>query len=202
MPKVTEEYRAARRQEIAHAALRCFVRKGFQGTSMADIIAESGLSAGAIYGHYKSKDELVQLAASEVLETRFGEIDEAQAQSPMPAPGEVLGAFVRGIERTVGDFGLLVQIWAQGVVDPQIRIMAAQVVERISERYREYLKAWLLGERGLPPVEAQRRAELYAPLFLGICQGYIVQSALLPGFDAETYLAASTAINPAAPLEH
>ncbi|MDQ2744986.1 MAG: TetR/AcrR family transcriptional regulator [Chloroflexota bacterium] len=34
--------------EIAGAALRCFGRWGFQGTSVADIIAESGLSAGAI----------------------------------------------------------------------------------------------------------------------------------------------------------
>ena len=56
MPKVSEEYRTARRSEIARAALRCFARKGFDATSMADIIAESGLSAGAIYGHYKSKN--------------------------------------------------------------------------------------------------------------------------------------------------
>jgi len=196
MPKVTEEYRTARRQEIAHAALRCFVRKGFQGTSMADIIAESGLSAGAIYGHYKSKDELIQLAASEVLETRFGDIDDAQAQSPMPAPGEVIGTFVRGIERTVGDFGLLVQIWAQATVDPHIQVMATQVIERITGRYRDYLVAWLTREHVLPQAEAQRRAEFYAPLFLGICQGYIVQSALFPHFDADAYLAAAAVVVP------
>ena len=54
MPKVTDEYRIAKREEIADAALRAFRRKGFQGASMADIIAESGLSAGAIYGHFAS----------------------------------------------------------------------------------------------------------------------------------------------------
>ena len=50
MPKVSEQHREARRDQIVDAALRCFSRKGFQRTSMADIIAESGLSAGAIYG--------------------------------------------------------------------------------------------------------------------------------------------------------
>ena len=45
-----------------------FARKGFQATSMADIIAESGLSAGGIYGLYKSKEDLIQVAIAELLE--------------------------------------------------------------------------------------------------------------------------------------
>jgi len=39
-----------------------FNRKGFSGTSMSDLISATGLSKGAIYGNFKSKDE-VALAA-------------------------------------------------------------------------------------------------------------------------------------------
>ena len=51
MPKVTDEYRVARRDEIIDVAIRCFLRQGYARTSVADLVAESGLSAGAIYGN-------------------------------------------------------------------------------------------------------------------------------------------------------
>ena len=63
MPKVTAEHRAARRQQILEAAWITFARNGFHATSMADIIAESGLSAGAVYGYFRNKEDLIQQAA-------------------------------------------------------------------------------------------------------------------------------------------
>ena len=60
MPKVTEEHRLAKHDEILDAALRAFSRKGFQATSMAEIIAESGMSAGAIYRYFASKADIVR----------------------------------------------------------------------------------------------------------------------------------------------
>ena len=74
MPKVTDEYRAARRDEIVDAALAAFRRKGFQAASMADIIAESGQSAGAIYGHFKGKSEIVLEVATRVVGERVDDV--------------------------------------------------------------------------------------------------------------------------------
>ena len=77
MPKVTEAHRTARRDEIIGAALRCFAAKGYQRTSMADVIEESGLSAGAIYGYFAGKQELFAAVAGRVLEARQGELEAA-----------------------------------------------------------------------------------------------------------------------------
>jgi AcrR family transcriptional regulator len=38
--------------------MRLFANKGFNGTSMNDIVNESGFSKGAIYGHFESKERL------------------------------------------------------------------------------------------------------------------------------------------------
>ena len=59
MPRVSEEHLERRRQQIVDAAQRCFARRGFHQSSMQDVFAESGLSAGAVYRYFKSKDELV-----------------------------------------------------------------------------------------------------------------------------------------------
>ncbi len=42
-----------------NAAIKAFARKGLKDTSMDDIVRESGMSKGAIYWYFKSKDELI-----------------------------------------------------------------------------------------------------------------------------------------------
>ena len=46
------------RERIERAALRLFVRGGVAETSIRDIAVEAGVSQGAMYNHYRSKDEL------------------------------------------------------------------------------------------------------------------------------------------------
>ena len=60
MPRVSDEYMARRREEILAAAKACFAREGFHATSMRDIYRECGLSPGAVYNHFASKEEIVR----------------------------------------------------------------------------------------------------------------------------------------------
>lgn len=192
MPKVTEEHRAARRQQIAQAALRCFARNGFAATSMADIIAESGLSAGAIYGHYKSKDELIALAVSEILDARFLEVAEVRAREPLPAPGEIVRMLVTGILAQVGEVQLLIQVWGQVPINPALRTLASGVGGRIRTMFADYLTQWF--SRDHSPAEARALGERYCSLYVGIVQGFMTQTVLFDDFDGDAYLDAVSAI--------
>ena len=46
-------------RKIIHAALELFVRNGYHGTSINDIMKKVGLSKGALYAHFTSKGELL-----------------------------------------------------------------------------------------------------------------------------------------------
>ncbi len=59
MPKLSQSEMDARRREIIAAAGRCFARKGIQATTMREIFAEAGMSAGAVYNYFKTKDDLI-----------------------------------------------------------------------------------------------------------------------------------------------
>lgn len=67
MPRVTDEHRANRRAQMVPAAVRCFERQGFHATSVADIVAESGLSAGSVYQYVRSKDEIIAAVSEAAL---------------------------------------------------------------------------------------------------------------------------------------
>ena len=48
-----------RRKQILDAAEKVFTQREFNKARMDDIVAESGLSKGALYWYYKSKDEII-----------------------------------------------------------------------------------------------------------------------------------------------
>ena len=53
------ERRDQQTQRILEAAQACFVRSGFQGASMQQICAECGMSPGALYRYFPSKEAIV-----------------------------------------------------------------------------------------------------------------------------------------------
>jgi AcrR family transcriptional regulator len=50
------------RDQLLDAAARVFAREGYDGTKILDIVAEAGLSTGAVYGRFGSKNALLQEA--------------------------------------------------------------------------------------------------------------------------------------------
>ena len=49
-----------RKREIREAAKKCFLNKGFQNTTMEDVITEIGMSRGGVYHHYASTTEMLK----------------------------------------------------------------------------------------------------------------------------------------------
>ncbi|GAC1316553.1 MAG: hypothetical protein NVSMB16_13360 [Acidimicrobiales bacterium] len=50
------------RERLLDAAARVFARQGYDGTRILDIVREAGLSTGAVYGRFRSKNDLLREA--------------------------------------------------------------------------------------------------------------------------------------------
>jgi AcrR family transcriptional regulator len=87
------------RDAIVKAAVRLFAEKGFQGTSVRDIIVKARVNQAAINYHFKSKDGLYL----EVLKTAFEKLTEQAGFDPEKlktlSREEALRTFVRPGER-------------------------------------------------------------------------------------------------------
>lgn len=59
MPKLKPDTQKARREHILDAAERCFARLGFHRATMQDICREAGVSLGALYVYFASKEDLI-----------------------------------------------------------------------------------------------------------------------------------------------
>ncbi|UOE42521.1 TetR/AcrR family transcriptional regulator [Agromyces larvae] len=189
MPKVSEAYRTARRDEIIDAALRCFAEHGYSRTAMSDVIAESGLSAGAIYGHFAGKKELFIASAGKVLEARLGELDERRAGGEPLPPAEVLATLIEGMRRERFTH-MIPQLWGEAAIDPEIRAVVQPVLERLRATVRDHAAAWAQANPDRVEGDPAAWAERMAPVMLGIAPGFMVQRTVLEQFDEEGYLAA------------
>src|SRR5512145_1186324 len=58
MPRLTAAQEQQVRDRIIRAAVAVFAEKGYHRATIADVVARSGLSVGAIYTHFTGKDEL------------------------------------------------------------------------------------------------------------------------------------------------
>jgi AcrR family transcriptional regulator len=73
VPKVSESELAARRGAILAAARRAFARHGYEGATVRILEAETGLSRGAIFHHFRDKEALF-LALAEDDAARTAEV--------------------------------------------------------------------------------------------------------------------------------
>src|SRR5262245_36226219 len=81
MPKLKPEVQHARRERILDAAEHCFARTGFHRTTMHDICKEAGVSPGALYVYFDSKEALIA-GISERDRAEFAERLDALAAAP------------------------------------------------------------------------------------------------------------------------
>ena len=82
MPKVSKEHLENVKEQIMRAALVCVAHKGFHQTTMREICKEAKLSIGAVYNHFKSKEEIlaeVTKKGRQAKELIFQKVNECQS---------------------------------------------------------------------------------------------------------------------------
>jgi AcrR family transcriptional regulator len=184
MPRVSEEYLAQRRQQILDAAQRCFARKGFYEASMQDVFRESGLSAGAVYRYFKSKDELVQAIAAGAIGHLAAVMEDALAQDPVPGIDEIAGRLATAVEELSedGPARVAVAAWAAALHDPAV---AATVRSALGGFRALWIKAVRrLQESGRLAPDAD--VHVAGAAVFALLPGFLLQHLILGDMDAGT----------------
>lgn len=83
--------------ELLDVAVRVFTERGYDGTSLADLAAASGMSKSSLYTHVESKEHLLRLALDRALEPLFGVLEE-----PESLQGRAIQRLEHVVRREVG----------------------------------------------------------------------------------------------------
>lgn len=194
---MTEEQRLNRRRTVTDATIRLIVRDGVAQVAMSDIITESGLSAGAIYSHFESKDEILASVVERALTVVTAKVHALTQRHALPNPKVVVDSLVPELG-TPDDAKALVQIWGHMATEPQLAPLVTDHVASLQESLRHYATAWLT-ENG---VADETSHALLGELFMALGQARVVQCSFSPPFESPRFLDAIDALCAAFVLTH
>jgi len=175
VPKVTAAHERAVRQRIVDAAIQVFGEMGYQRATVQDVVRVSGLSVGAVYTHFKGKEELfLEACTCEVnaqkadLRQRMAELasvtDRLRAAIDFAIDSAVLGAN----ERTVR-----VHAWMMADESPELRrVLLDRRTEMVT--FSRLVLQEALVRRELP---AWIDADAIASAFVTLIDGFAVMAA-------------------------
>lgn len=166
MPKRDDEYMGERRRDILDATSRCLDRLGLSATSTTEICREAGISMGALYTHFKSKDEII-LAIAERSAADMGANMEIATIATLRS---LLFRRLRDVYRPsyAASLRIEVQLLAEGVNKPGV---AREVLGnyRISRRMiHDALKRFIQAGKLAPDLDSEITATLLENFHFGL----------------------------------
>ncbi|MFF2382792.1 TetR/AcrR family transcriptional regulator [Streptomyces sp. NPDC058108] len=190
MPKVTQEYMDARRAQILDAARRCFLRDGFHQTSMQDLFAESGLSAGVVYRHFASKNEMITAIVEENMRDVLAMVNSVARDRPGSSLGDLMADVLEIVRTKTAEqniAGLSVLAWSESLRNPslaeQFDVLMTRLRSALTDVVRENQQRGSLARMVSP--------ESVAATLVCVLPGYILQLAM---GDAKTIEGVSDAL--------
>jgi AcrR family transcriptional regulator len=191
MPRISEEHREARREQVLEAARACLQDQGLEAVSMETIIARSGLSTGAVYGYFKGKDEIISAAITEGTAELARELIPI-LENPEPAPLPELMAQVLG---TIAAFGqhkrggidrLLVAVhgWSHSQSNPSLTASSRAAYRNLQSLFADTVKRSQATGVLDPRVDPAEMAQLMT----SICLGFVAQRAMTGKADVAAHV--------------
>ena len=205
MPRITEERREARREQILDAARACLLEHGLEAVSMEMIIARSGMSTGAVYRYFKGKDEIIGAAvaasASEIGGAVAPILVNATTRVPSELVEELLAAWVDYSRSGVGAAAGIDRMpaalhgWSYAQTDPDLKAALQAGLRGFREACIPFVKQW----QADGVVAASAEPDSVAQLLLSIFLGFVAQRSLTGDADIHAHANALAALTTAQP---
>jgi TetR/AcrR family transcriptional repressor of nem operon len=92
--RVSRIQAAENRETVINVASRLFRERGFDGIGLKDLMKGAGLTQGAFYKQFESKEDLVAQASRRALESAFHRWSAAAAGNPQDPLGAVIAFYL------------------------------------------------------------------------------------------------------------
>lgn len=162
--------RAARRQQLIDATMKCIARKGMGSTTLADVAKEAGLSQGIVNLHFKSKDNLLNETLQFLADEYKAQFEKALRQGG-PAPADRLLAVMQlDFKPRICDprkLAVWFAYWGEVKVQPAYR----KICDEFDQAYDDVVRrlcAAIIEDGGYDDVTAQTAADALTSMSNGL----------------------------------
>jgi len=186
MPKVSREYADRRKAQILQAALACTARKGFHQTSMRDICREAGLSSGAVYNYFNSKEDILaaltrqRRGAKDVL---FSQLERCEtAQEAIGQLFEVMFTVYK--DQSFRTYGAVdVESYCEALRNRQVEEIVREEIDTLAVPLASIVRRW----QAVNQIRDDIKAEDLAHYLISMSVGIKLHLLMRPDLDIERF---------------
>ena len=166
MPKVVPEYREEAKSKILEAAFQEFSEKGFHQTTMEDVAKRVGVSKGALYLYFNSKEELFKgiyekapQALGDIMRSSFKGNDFVESSSQI---------FDRMMQQYASNPSLSFEIFAEATRNPDLKKVLRANYDRYINVMVSFLKEQKAEVRSTKDLDLRALAQALISLWNGM----------------------------------
>lgn len=167
------------RDRLLDAASKVFAERGYEAASVDQVAAAAGLSKGAVYWHFESKDELFLALLEERIDRQIAETAEVLRSAPADRPidPEVANRWEAALGRERELMLLSQEQWARAVRDPKLRRRYAKRQRHLRDVLADGMRT-RVRRTGAPRFDTS--AEDVATAYLALANGLAIQRLVDP----------------------
>jgi TetR/AcrR family transcriptional repressor of nem operon len=178
--KAVQQSRAlATREKILEAAANLLALKGFHNTKLDDVRREAGVTTGAFFHHFQSKDDLGFAVLNRHMQNRRQQLDRIESELPL---SEGPGALVRVFRRLDATAEMLRRRSARGGciignlsielsdTHEEFRVRIAKCFDEMAQEFLPHLK------KAVKECGGKQSARELARYVVTVIEGAIMQS--------------------------
>lgn len=179
-PVVSDEYKEKKRKEILESAFEAFGEKGFQVSTIDDIVSLSGMSKGAIYNYFESKEEIYIQLMNMRTDQDFAKIDKqfADMKTATEKLTYLFSVYTRAESNLKWQNSIRVHIefWITSSRQEELQKL---MIDRYNHKYLSYLENVI--QDGIDKGEFHESSDprLVASLFWGIIDGVCLHYSVI-----------------------
>lgn len=181
----------ARPGEIVQAALGVFAEKGFAAAKLDEIAAKAGISKGALYLYFETKEDIFRAVVREAVAPNLDLVEAALAQTAIPFPDLLrllfariasmietsrLGAVAKLVIGESRNFPELARVWHDEVVSRALSALSQALA-----------KAQMRGEIALGDPRLQAFS-IMGPVLMGVIWRETFTPVGAPSIDLQTLI--------------
>lgn len=171
MQQRSEETRA----KIIESAIKLFSTRGFNAASVEDICKEAGISKGAFYHHFKSKQELFLALLDGWLQTIDNAIEASKDKTVPETFMQMIEAFPYIFESAGEGLPIFLEFWLQASRDEKIWQASIAPYRRYHKHFTSLIKKGV-DEGSFVEVDP----ELASRMIVSTAMGLLLQNLLDP----------------------
>jgi TetR/AcrR family transcriptional regulator, repressor for uid operon len=176
---VRAEKREAQVNRILEAARTCFVQSGFRGASMHDICREAGMSPGALYRYFPSKEALIEAIAER------DRINDLRNLAQIGAGPTLIDGFVNSVMNHFKDHHargmgpLFTEIRAESMRNETV----AACCHKTEGEFIKLFNAFLTHAKTTGQIDPVANIDAIVPIMMALGEGIMISDVIGQGVD-------------------